>query len=253
MSRPDGAGREGFFDTLRGALGSERAGAPRDPGAEAADHAAVRARAAAALERASEFAGPLLDELEHTADGAGWTVARLASLVEASGYVEALAGELGALSAVRTRHDVLERMCVEEALSSAGAEVAVMDTSGSAGAEREHERSAMRDAAIHADLGVTGVDYAIAETGSCVLLAGAGVSRLAALLPPVHVAVVERGQVLPSLDELFTLRRHAHVEGRRLGYMNIVTGPSRSADIEQTIVKGVHGPGNVHMLLVDPA
>ena len=147
----------------------------------------------------------------------------------------------------------MERMGVEEALAPAGIEVTVMDTSGSAEAEREDERLAVRGAAIHADIGVTGVDYAIAETGSCVLAGSrSGVSRLVALLPPVHVAVVERGQVLPSLDELFTLRRHTQAEGRRLGYMNIVTGPSRSADIEQTIVRGVHGPGNVHMVLVDP-
>ncbi len=252
MSRDD-AGREAFFDGLRHALGGERADAPRTPGAPASDDDAVRARAETALQRAAELAGPLLDEIETAAGAAGWTVARLGSLSAASDYVEALAGELGARSAVRSRHDVMERMRVEDALASAGVEVAIMDSSGAGEAEREHERSAAREAAIHADLGVTGVDYAIAETGSCVLLARTGVSRLVALLPPVHVAVVERGQVLPSLDELFTLRRRAHLEGRGLGYMNIVTGPSRSADIEQTIVRGVHGPGNVHMVLVDPA
>ena len=249
----DGAGREAFFDTIRRALGGERTDAPRMPGEAAQDDDAVRVRAETALENAAELAGPLLGELERTAEAAGWTVARLASLAEASDYIETLVRELGARSAVRSRHDVMERMRVEEALASAGAEVTVMDTSASADDERAHERQAVREAAIHADLGVTGVDYAIAETGSCVLLARTGVSRVVALLPPVHVAVVERGQVLPSLDELFTLRRRGHIEGRPLGYMNIVTGPSRSADIEQTIVKGVHGPGNVHMLLVDPA
>lgn len=246
----DAAGREEFFGNLRRALGAERTDEHRMPGVSESDDDAARAEQA--LQQAAELAGPLLDELERSADAAGWTVARLASLTEASDYIVELARELGARSAVRSRHDVMERMRVEEALASAGAEVTIMDTSGSDEADRTDARRSVRGKAIQADLGVTGVDYAIAETGSCVLLARTGVSRLVALLPPVHVAVVERGQVLPSLDELFTLRRHAHVEGHSLGYMNIVTGPSRSADIEQTIVRGVHGPGNVHMLLVDP-
>ena len=61
---------------------------------------------------------------------------------------------------------------------------------------------------------------------------------------------VERGQVLPSLDELFTLRRDDFVRGDFGSYMNLITGPSRTADIEYTIVTGVHGPGEVHMVLV---
>ena len=80
---------------------------------------------------------------------------------------------------------------------------------------------------------------------------GPGVSRAVSLLPPVHVAIVEAGRVLPSLDELFTLRRSDFLNGTMGSYMNIITGPSRSADIEYTIVKGVHGPGEVHLVLLD--
>ena len=94
------------------------------------------------------------------------------------------------------------------------------------------------------------MDYAIAETGSVVLLPRRGVSRLVSLLPPVHVAVVRRGEVLPGLDELFALQRLDHIEGDLGSYLNIITGPSRSADIEYTLVTGVHGPGEVHMVLL---
>jgi L-lactate dehydrogenase complex protein LldG len=73
---------------------------------------------------------------------------------------------------------------------------------------------------------------------------------LVSLLPPVHIAIVTRGQVLPSLDELFTLRRRDFLDGKLASYMNLITGPSRSADIEYTLVTGVHGPGEVHMVLV---
>ena len=117
-------------------------------------------------------------------------------------------------------------------------------------AKREVQRQALRRRAIEGDIALTGVDYAIAETGSCVLIARKGLSRIVSLLPPVHVAVVERGQVLPSLDELFTLRRRDFLRGDLGSYMNLITGPSRTADIEHTIVTGVHGPGEVHMVLI---
>jgi len=76
------------------------------------------------------------------------------------------------------------------------------------------------------------------------------VGRLVSLLPPIHIAIVERGQVLPTLDELFTLRRRDFLDGNLGSYMNLISGPSRSADIEYTLVTGVHGPGEVHMILV---
>ena len=142
-------------------------------------------------------------------------------------------------------------MQIESAFAGTEIELTTMQIGEEAGpSEREGARQSMREKAVTADLGLTGADYAIAETGSCVLLAGKGVSRLVSLLPPVHVAVVERGQVLPSLDELFTLRRRDFLQGDLRSYMNIISGPSRSADIEQTLVKGVHGPGEVHMVLL---
>ena len=84
----------------------------------------------------------------------------------------------------------------------------------------------------------------------CVIIPQTGVSRLASLLPPVHIALVRRGQTLPSLDELFTLRRADFAADALGSYMNLITGPSRTADIEYQIITGVHGPGEVHMVLI---
>ena len=106
-------------------------------------------------------------------------------------------------------------------------------------------------------MGITGADYAIAETGSVVVLPRRGLSRLVSVVPPVHVAIVRPEDVLGDLDDLFALRRlEFHRNGTQgnadLGsYMNFITGPSRTADIEQTIVVGVHGPREVHMVLLD--
>ena len=71
-----------------------------------------------------------------------------------------------------------------------------------------------------------------------------GLSRLVSLVPPVHIALVRPEEVLESLHDLFLLRRLEYYQrGGEMGsYLNFITGPSRTADIEMTIVQGVHGP-----------
>jgi L-lactate utilization protein LutC len=96
------------------------------------------------------------------------------------------------------------------------------------------------------DVGVTGAAYGLADTGSLVMLADEE-PRMNSLLPPVHVAVLERERLLSGLDELLaTLPRPAD----RTSSMVLITGPSRTADIEQILVRGVHGPGNLHVVIV---
>jgi L-lactate dehydrogenase complex protein LldG len=101
-------------------------------------------------------------------------------------------------------------------------------------------------------MGVTGADYAVAETGSVVVIPRAGLSRLVSLVPPIHVALVRPQDVVESLDDVFLLRRLEYMRtGGDMGsYLNFITGPSRTADIEQTLVVGVHGPREVHMVLL---
>ena len=249
---------EEFIRAVRLALGRPP-GASHSPvpdtTAYTQDPTSVEARARSVARDAEERADELMAQLEQSATEAGWTVARAESPEQAAQYTQALAAKLKAQSVVMSAHPVLDRPRLEKLLADAEIELRVMamaevDLEDASEPELQERRLSLRRAAIQAELGVTGVDYAIAETGSCVLLARKGVSRLVSLVPPAHVAVVERGQVLPSLDELFTLRRHEFLKGDLGSYMNIISGPSRSADIEQTIVKGVHGPGDVHMVLL---
>ena len=246
--------RDEFLQNVRSALGRTPATAspeaieavPFSPDPESLDE-----RADAVRREAAANADELMSRLQQTAESAGWTVAVSASADEAARYIEALARDLEARLILCSTHPVLERLRLAELLGASGIEVGVMaigDTDDAV--ERESRRCSLRDRATRADIGVTGVDYAIADTGTCVLLPRKGVSRLVSLLPPVHVAVVERGQVLPSLDELFTLRAEASRHGNPGSYMNLITGPSRTADIDQTLVTGVHGPGEVHMVLI---
>ena len=246
--------RDAFLENVRRALGRPPGadpGAPPDVSSYLGDPASVRERARSVKSESETRADALLSELETAASHAGWVVSRKDSSEDAARYIESLARELGARSAVHSAHPVLDRLRLEERLTRRGIDLRLMAIKGGAGgSEIQRARQSLREVALDADLGITGVDYAIAETGSCVLLAAKGVSRLVSLLPPVHVAVVERGQVLPSLDELFVLHRSDLLGGEAGYYMNIISGPSRSADIEQTLVKGVHGPREVHMLLL---
>jgi L-lactate dehydrogenase complex protein LldG len=103
-----------------------------------------------------------------------------------------------------------------------------------------------REVQAAAEIGVTGCDAAIAETGSLVLLSGPGRSRAVSLLPPVHLAIVRRSDVCFSLGEFF---RSAAGALAGAASCTLVTGPSRTADIELTLTLGVHGPGAVIVVI----
>ena len=96
-------------------------------------------------------------------------------------------------------------------------------------------------------VGVTGAIGAIAESGTIAVVSGPGRPRLASLLPPVHIAVLGVERIHASLADL--LAAHAGVvdDGSNLV---LISGPSRTADIEMTLTRGVHGPGEVQVILI---
>jgi L-lactate dehydrogenase complex protein LldG len=98
-------------------------------------------------------------------------------------------------------------------------------------------------------IGLTGCDAAIAETGTLAMLSAPGRSRAVSLLPPAHVAIVRRDQLLWSMAEFFA--QHATAFRTRAS-CTFITGPSRTADIELTLTKGIHGPGQV-IVVVGPS
>lgn len=100
--------------------------------------------------------------------------------------------------------------------------------------------AAERRAIAAAEVGVTGVDAAIAETGSLVLVSSADHPRSASLVTPHHVAVVRRGEIVPTLGAALA-RISASIPAASA--IHVITGPSRTADIELQLTLGVHGPG----------
>jgi len=100
----------------------------------------------------------------------------------------------------------------------------------------------------HDKLGITGCFGAIAETGTLVIVPGATMHTATALLPDTHVVVVNARDVVATMEDAFVRLRAAR--GHLPRSINLISGPSRTGDIEQTIVLGAHGPFRVHVLLV---
>ncbi len=105
-----------------------------------------------------------------------------------------------------------------------------------------------QNACATAEFGINTADYALADTGSLVFLSESGESRLISLLPPRHIAIVAKNKILSGLDELFSL---VPQPAAKSSSMVIITGPSRTADIEMRLVRGVHGPGEIHVMIVE--
>jgi L-lactate dehydrogenase complex protein LldG len=102
-----------------------------------------------------------------------------------------------------------------------------------------------RNHAAQADVGITTVDAAIAETGTLLLTTAPGRPRVTSLLPTTHIALVRVGQLVPRLLDAWTLL------GALPSAALFVTGPSRTSDIENDLTIGVHGPAAVHVILGD--
>jgi L-lactate dehydrogenase complex protein LldG len=97
-------------------------------------------------------------------------------------------------------------------------------------------------------VGVTDCFCAIGETGTLLLLSSPSTPKLHALLPETHICVVSQSRIVPTMEDAFQLLRTERGELPRATFF--VSGPSRTADIEQTIVIGAHGPYRVHVIVV---
>lgn len=110
-------------------------------------------------------------------------------------------------------------------------------------------RADSRDGEVR--VGVTGVDSALASTGSVIVTSGDGKPRTASLIPPVHVAVLTIDQLQPNLEAWIASLKAAGLENfRAKSNAVIISGSSRTADINQELVMGAHGPRDLHVIVI---
>jgi L-lactate dehydrogenase complex protein LldG len=153
---------------------------------------------------------------------------------------------------VLSRNPLLARLGIKEIIESLGVRVSTWPGVAGSGLAAADER-AYREQCFSAEAGVTGVDFVLAESGSLVLTSRTEGSQLSSLAPPIHIAFYLVRQVVGSLEEVLAAlplpgSTANSADGRSVVF---VTGTSRTADIEQILIRGVHGPREVHSILVD--
>ena len=158
-------------------------------------------------------------------------------------HLRRLLTEASARSALCWQHDVLARMELEPQLAAAG--VATVD-GAAMGKMPEAQR---RRAILACDVGITSCDLAIAETGTLLMCARPGQERVASLTPPMHIAIVERRQIVPDLIDAFDWLAGLGLENLPSN-VTLITGPSKTGDIELQLTTGVHGPGKWRVVVV---
>jgi L-lactate dehydrogenase complex protein LldG len=122
----------------------------------------------------------------------------------------------------------------------------IADALSKSGAQVIDPRTARNlDPQFDASAGITGVLAAIAETGTLVLASDARRSRGTFIVPPVHIAIVSESQIIPDMLDLWPL-----IGPTPPTALTLISGPSKTADIEGILVTGVHGPGAVHVVLI---
>ncbi|RLI24237.1 MAG: lactate utilization protein, partial [Candidatus Hecatellales archaeon] len=111
----------------------------------------------------------------------------------------------------------------------------------------------LREKFVRADVGVSGANVVAANTGSLIIIENEGNARLSTGLPRVHVAIVGVEKVVPTFQEAMKVAEVTwrYATGPSPSYINIISGPSKTADIEKTITYGVHGPRELHVIFLD--
>jgi L-lactate utilization protein LutC len=109
---------------------------------------------------------------------------------------------------------------------------------------------ARRAIILGADVGISSADFAVAETGTLAVCARPGQERLTSLVPPVHIALVAADQILPDLFDLFREWSSGDRNQPLPSNLVLISGPSKTGDIELELTTGVHGPGKWHVIVV---
>jgi L-lactate dehydrogenase complex protein LldG len=150
-------------------------------------------------------------------------------------------------NAVRTvlhwQHEVLDKIQLDEILASEGITKHGHDELAPLTLETQ------RQIILGADAGISSVDWAVAETGTLAVTAQIGHERLTSLAPPIHIAIVERSQIVPDLFDLFQKLQESRLTSMPSN-LSMITGPSKTGDIELELTTGIHGPGKWIVIIV---
>lgn len=115
----------------------------------------------------------------------------------------------------------------------------------------EKKRQELIEAAEQADVGITWVDYAIGYTGTVALFNGPATGRSVSLLPPTHIAVMKKSDIVPTMSTVIRNMLERQGQGNLPSAIDFITGPSRTSDIEMDLSIGVHGPFRIWTIVIE--
>jgi L-lactate dehydrogenase complex protein LldG len=157
-------------------------------------------------------------------------------------------------SIVTWQHPLMQRLNLSEALSDQKVPVYVAESgnSESEGILTDKERQQLRQHVIDAYIGITSADFCMADTASLVMRTRPGQGRSISLVPSIHIGVVYLDQIIKDLDELYALLNFDPDVSREglTNCMTFISGPSKTADVEATMVHGAHGPREVYVYVI---
>ena len=148
-------------------------------------------------------------------------------------------------SVVAWQHPLIENLNLPTALSEQDVDVFFTDL-------KNPDEEILRRQIIDSYIGITAADFGMADTATLVMRTRAGQARSVSLVPAIHIAVIELNQIIADLKELYALLKwdpQAKKEGLT-NCMTFISGPSKTADIEATMVHGAHGPREVHVFVI---
>lgn len=148
-------------------------------------------------------------------------------------------------SVVAWQHPLIENLNLPEALSPQDVTVFFSDV-------KETESGNLRQHVIDSYIGITAADFCMADSATMVMRTRPGQARSVSLVPSIHVAVIELNQIIADLKELYALLKWDPQESKEglTNCMTFISGPSKTADIEATMVHGAHGPRQVHVYVI---
>jgi L-lactate dehydrogenase complex protein LldG len=197
-------------------------------------------------------ADQIIDKFELELEKVSGSTYRAANPGELDGILHKILRDRQAKGVVYSRNPILGAVGLRARLTAWGVEAEPWPEPGASDTDSATAKS-FREKAFGAQVGITGVDFVLAESGSLVLTSQTEGAQLASLAPPTHIALYRRSQALATLEEVLERLAVPADPGQAVPGRSVVfiTGPSRTADIEQILIKGVHGPKEVHAILVD--
>lgn len=249
--------RTAFIDVVRRSLGrnaEDTAQRRMDLFAKGPD-SSFRQRVQRIKSRSREDRECLLHILMGEARPLNLQVAPVENLAEAAQCIASLAAEKSPewgseKSLVRWSHPLLDAMDLESAL--ADHKIPVHTTRMDPDRNAKARKKAIRENIIASFIGVTSADYCLADTATIVMKSRPHQARAVSIVPSIHIAVIQLNQLLADLTELYTILEFEKEEkNQRLPHhLVLVSGPSKTADIELTMVHGAHGPREMHLLVI---